>query len=464
MSLSNSLSHDEFGFVPFHASQNQQVNKPVKDNEFGFKPFIRSEPVQRQQLSPLEDEGNIDREIERSQAQITSRMLETVGGLPGDLISFISNITGAEPTTKLPTSKDLRTFSEKASLGYTKPKNEFEERGGELAQDIASLAIPGSQSYGLLRNIGIPLVANLAKEGVKLTGSGEQGQDATKAALMIGLDLISQRKALSGKVLGDSGKAYAGKLFNEAREAIPENAMVKVGDLPNKIEELEKIMKRGGSRPSTRAALDKMKELKSDIKNGEIEAINLYEYRPAINELVDELGGFGFSSTPAIKEKAIHNLNQVKSNVIDSLETYGKTENPNFLRPYQAANEAYSTASKSNVISSFLQKRFGSVMKSPLTKALFGISVPATQIGIGIASPASGVAAIGAKGIYDGGKVLYRVAKSPTLAKYYGKVLAGALSGNTAEVLTNLQLLDKELSNNNLEEENSNPKKELLRK
>ena len=446
MSLSNNLldKEEDFGFKPF-AQQSKQSSQAVQEEDFGFKPFNQPPEQKQQEVSPFEDEGFVERESERGQAQVTSRMLESIAGLPGDVLSFISNITGAEQTKKLPTSKDLREFSEKASLGYTKPKTEFEERGGEIAQDIASLMLPGSQTYSLSRNIGIPLVANLAKEGVKLTGVKEGGQDAAKAAVMIGLDLLTQRRAASGKILGDSGKAYAGKLFEEAKGKLPKGQKIAVSTLSEELENVEKSLQKGGSRPSTQKALEKIKDFKADITNGKIDVQNLYEYRTAINETIDELGGFALGGNKALKEKAVHNLNQVKGKIIKTLEEYGEKVNPEFLKPYKAANEAYAVASKSNLISNFVQKKFGNVMKSDLTKMLFGLGGHAAHAGLTAASPVAGAGVLAGKGIYDAGKVLYRVFKSPTLAKYYGNVLSGALSGNSAQVMKNLHALDKEL-------------------
>lgn len=445
MSLSNNLldQEEDFGFKPF-PNQEKQPIQSIQEDDFGFKPF-NAEKKSSREVSPFDEEGHLEREIERGQAQLTSRGLETIAGIPGDLLSFISNITGSELKTKLPTSKELRQFSEKASLGYTKPKTEFEEKGGQIAQDFASFMLPGSQSYSLLRNIGIPLVGNLAKEGIELAGGGETGSDAAKGALMLGLDLLTQRKTLSGKVLGNSAKGYAGKLFEEARSTLPKGQKINVSGLSSELNDVEKVLKLGGTRPSTEKALQKIKDFRNDIVKDKIDIQNLYEYRSAINEMITDLGGFKIGENAAIKEKAIHNLNQVKGKIINTLEEYGEKVNPQFLKPYKAANEAYEIASKSDVVSNFLQKKFGVIMKSPLTKMLFGLGAHTAHAGLTAASPMAGAGVLAAKVPYDAGKVLYRVFKSPTLAKYYGQVIAGALSGNSAQVMKNLHALDKEL-------------------
>jgi len=351
----------------------------------------------------------------------------------------------------------LRGVSEKASLGYTKPKTEAEERAGELFSDISSMAIPGAAQYSAMRNIGIPIVANMAKEGLKYFEISEGKQNAAKVAIMIGLDLITHRRAISGsnKLLGEGAKGYAGKLYSQAAEAIPEGAQVEAKGLATSLDAVENELRKGGTRPSTQKALEKVRELKSDIVDGKIQAENLFEYRPAINEMIEELGGFEVIKNKKIKERAVHNLNQVKSKVIDALEDYGKKENPQFLTPYRQANEAYAVAEKSNKISNLIKKKFGSTLKSKGAKMLFGIPTVASgataYLVPSLGALTGSIGALGA-GAYQAHKLLYRIAKSPTLAKYYGKILQGSLAGNVSQVSKNLKALDHLL----LQEEKSN--------
>lgn len=125
------------------------------------------------QKSPksFENENDIEREIERNQARLTSRGLETVLGTPGNVLAsgmpfgFAGYLLGINPEGILPTSEQLQQFSEKESQGYTKPENEFEKFSDELFSDISAMAVPGSNGYSLMRNIGIPLAGSLIKKG-----------------------------------------------------------------------------------------------------------------------------------------------------------------------------------------------------------------------------------------------------------------------------------------------------------
>jgi hypothetical protein len=387
---------------------------------------------------PSEGENDLEREIERNIAQQTSRLGETVLGLPGDLYSFAKGIFGFEPETNLPTSKSLREASEKASLGYTKPRTEFEEKTGEVMQDIASFMIPGSKQYSMLRNIGIPISANLAKEGIKLTGE-DKNADAAKIGLMIGLDLLTQRKGAGG-----GAKKYASNLFKEMGKSLPETAEMEAGNASKYLSEIEKELTKGGSRPSTIKAIEKVREMKNEIKDGKINVKDFVSYRPSINEIIDDLGGFEYLFKPKIKERIINNLNKVKGIAIKSSEEYGEKFNPKFLKLSREANEAYAAYENSNKIAQFLNKHFGKKALGGSVKSLLSIGAPAlgavkvgTALTTGIGIPLSAA--------YQGFKIFNRMKNSPTLRKYYGNILQGSIQGNVSQVLRNLNALDQKL-------------------
>lgn len=383
---------------------------------------------------PFENENDLERETERAQAQLTSRGLETIAGLPGDLESFGRYLFGNESETLLPTSEKLQGLSEKASLGYTKPKNEFEEQGGEAFKDFISMAIPGRGHYTFARNIGIPVVGNLLKEGMKYSGADEKSQAYGKVGTMLTLDLISGNK---GGV-----KKYMSDLFSKAEQSIPEGLSISATNLEPALNKLEKTLKMGGSRPSTKKALEKVMEIKGEIKNGKIGAKELAAYRPSINEAIDELGGFQVDVPRKHIPKAIKNLNEVKSEAIKTLEQYGEKFNPEYLKYSKSSNEAWAAYSNSNKIVKFLQDKVPYAPKSKAVQALFSYAPGVALTSLTAMNPiAAGGAALGA-GAYQGFKVLNRVKNSDTLRKYYTNILKESISGNTPEVTRNLKALD----------------------
>lgn len=410
-------------------------NEMLSDEVPKKNSFPPSFKLRESNTFPFEGENDLDREIERNIAQQTSRMGEAIIGAPGNIWSFAKSIFGFDEETNLPTSKSLREKSEELSQGYTKPKNEFEERIGEVQQDIASFLVPGSRQYSMFRNIGIPIVANLAKEGVNIAGSEKLGESA-KVGLMIGLDLMSQRKG--------GAKKFAGSLFEQMDEKIPKGRSISTKNLIPNLNELEKELSQGGSKPSTVKALEKIKELKRDSEGGKIDLRNLAAYRPAINEAIDDLGGFEYIMKPKQKQKIINNLQKVKKEVIKSVEEYADNFDPELLKLSRNANEAWAVYENSNKIGKFLEKYFGKKALGLGVKTLLGIGAPslgAGIFGIGITAAATPILASG----YQGIKILNRVKNSPTLRKYYADVLKSALIGNVSQTSRSLKALDKEL-------------------
>jgi len=405
-------------------------NKPA---EFMSRAKLVSAP-EEQYMSDEEFERN----IERNQAQQFSRAGEAILGLPGDLVNFVGGLLGYEPDA--PGSEKLREISESVSQGYTKPQNELEEKAGELMQDVALFALPGGKHYSVARNLGIPILGNLVKEGIKYSGADEQNQAMGKMGSMVLMDILGHRNALG------SSKEFATNLFKKADEAIPKGLSINSTNLEKSLNNLEKVLTAGGERPSTGDAIKKISEIKSEIKNGKIDLKSLVAYRPAINEYIDKYKGFDFATTPAMRKKIIHNLNQVKGEVIKAAEEYGEHYNPEYLNLSKSANEAYAAYAQSNKITNFIEKHVSSKLKSTGAKALLGVSLAG---GHGALASTLGIpGAIGGAGVGLGYSVFKRIlrAKSPTLRNHYFKILEGAAKGNTAEVIKNSKFLDKELT------------------
>ncbi len=376
----------------------------------------------------------VQRDIERSQAQSLSRMGEGFLGAPGDIASFFSELFGKEQNI-LPTSKYLREKSEKLTQGYTKPKNEFEEGAGEFLSDIGSMAFPGAGHYSFARNIGVPVVGNLVKQGIKYNDADETSQAYGKVGTMIALDLLSRRTG--------GARKYASELYQKADELLPKGVSVQASGLEKSLNTLEKSLGAGGSRATTKKALEKVSEIRNEIKNGKINIKNLAAYRPSINEAIEELGGFQLELPKKLKPAAIRNLNQVKNEIVKTLSEYGEKFNPEFLKNHKAANEAYAAYSKSNVIGNFIRDKVGFSPRGKVVEALFSLSPAAGVVGLAKLSPMGATGAIAGAGAYQGFKMLHRVMNSPVLRRYYLKSLKEAAAGNVSATRKNLESLDR---------------------
>lgn len=428
----------------------QSSSQPTEQKSTGFPSTLRLKQQPKEE-DFISDE-QLEKDIERSSARTLSRIGETALGAPGDIASFFGNLLGgsespikplggllAQAADVLPTSEDIREFTKKASQGYLEPEGEAQKKSDEIVSDITSMALPGAGKYNMMRNIGIPIVGNLVKEGLKYANADEKTQGYTKTGTMIALDLLSRK---TGGV-----KKYAGSLFQKAEEAIPKGLSINASSLKSSIDKLEQTLTAGGERSTTTRPLKKITEIRNEIKDGKIDAQRLAAYRQSINEAVEELGGFNlFSDVPQkLKPKAIKNLQDVKGTVIDSLEEYGKHQNPEYLKLSRDANEAWSAYSKSNKIAYFLEKKVGYAPKSAAAKLLFSYGSPLSGVGSAALNPITAVGTVGALGGYQAIKVLERVRKSPVLREYYLNVLKNAASGNVPQTAKNLKKLDEAL-------------------
>lgn len=401
---------------------------------------------------PFEGENDLEREIERNQARSFSRFGETLLGAPGDISNFITNLLGLpkSPIGYL-NSENLRKGSEKLTGGYTKPQTEFEKSADEAVERFATMALPGSWGYSFARNLGIPIAATLAKEGVKAKAGEEKGTYA-ELGTMLFLDL------LGGRISTGGAKGYSNSLFRQRDKLIPEGEIMDASNLRNSLTELKTELNKGGSATSTKSALTKIDELLDRIsKEGAIAVEELPEFQTKINEAILEGGGFEIQVPKPIKRRTVENLKKVKGEVINALTEYGEKQNPEFLNLHRKANRSRAVYEKSNVISNFLKKNFGNKISNPVLKTLFGLGgAAATGAGAvfkpAITTGATGVVGAGA-GIYQAIKLGYRIAKSPELRKYYTEVIKHSLAGNTTQTEKSLKALEKALKEKKIERE-----------
>jgi hypothetical protein len=430
----------------------EQARQPVKEQSLP-NPVQKSADIQENnEPVPFEGENDLDREIERNQARTTSRGIETVAGLPGDLESFARWVIGNDKETFLPTSKGLQEKAEKLPGGQLKAKNEFEEKSDEFFKDIVSMSIPGSGQASFVRNLGIPIAGLLAKEGVKKIGSGEKEQAYGKMGTMFILDLLNTRRTMG---MGGA-RRFASHLFNESERMIPQGATTTATNLQRDVRQAINALESGGTAPSTASALTKLREIEGAIQNGRIPVRFLVDARKRINDIIDAGGGFDYSVKTNVRRRAINNLNNVKNHVIDSLQEYGQA-NPRFGAINNAANEAYAAYSASNTVSNFLKKNFGDKIQNGTLKTILGwggggIGVGGLATGIGYA-PAASAAGIAALPAYQVFKVARRMFTSPVLRNYYTNIIRHSLQGNVAQTATNIRQLERELDKKDKEQE-----------
>lgn len=384
----------------------------------------------------FQTDEDFERNIDHANARIWNRIGETALGTPGNIASFFTGLFGKDQSL-LPTSMDIRKVGKKITGNELEPKTPGEERTDEFVSDVTSFSLPGTGAFKVLRNIGIPIVGGLIKEGLKYGDASDKTQAYGKVGTMVVLDLVSRRAG--------GAKKYAGELFRKSEEALPKGISFDASKLATSLEKLQKVMSLGGKRPSSKKSIEKILEIKDEIKNGKIDARSLAAYRPSINEAIDEIGGFNLEVPYKQKRAAIRNLNQVKSEVISSLDEYGGKYNPEYQRLSKDANEAWAAYENSNKIANFIQKKIPYASRSKAAQMLFSVGPSASTLGAALVNPVAGAGALVASAGYQSYKTLDRVIRSPVLRKYYLNSLKSAAAGNVGQTTKNLMDLDDKM-------------------
>lgn len=338
-----------------------------------------------------------------------------------------------------PTSSDIRekgTPHVASKLGkdkdYLEPKNEGERFAGDLTQDITSFFLPGSGRLKLAVRLGAPVLGNLAKEGVKYAGGDQEIAEKVKMGVMLATSLSGQ----------SNPQQFASQRIRTAREMVPKNATTNARPLIEKIAGIQGRLSRGLSVPSKSRTQQGIRDLANQIHNGKIGFHSLMDARDNINEWISEAGGWDVPR--AQRDATLYNLNDLKKQITTTLDEGLTKQFPNAGELYKTGYEAAAVTHQSNAISNFIRNNFGKKVESIGIKLLFP-----TAIGGLAYAPKVGAAGIAAYPLYKGGQILYRVAESPTLARYYQDVITNSVSGNVPAMIESMQKLDKAL----LEEE-----------
>lgn len=420
--------------------QTQQNNLP---------PSLKPKSKIPEQTPNFDSDEDLDREIDRNQAMLFSRMLERTLGTPGDVALLLPDKVREGGLLKhLPTSAELREKSEKWSQGYTSPKTEFEEKAGETLGDVASFMTggPGKNIFTTAtRMIGIPLAGQFAKEGIEKLGGSEGQKDVARLGTMLLLDLWGARRGVG------QGGAYKFGInsLEKAEKAIPKGAMADASVFSKKLNSLKSNLQAGITGPHTNEGIRVIDQILGKISNGKIEASLFPRLRKDINKLIDDMQGFSLSGpSRSVRKATVAHLNDAKSALIQAGNRWGRRNSPEFFKSWREGNEALSVYHKSNQISSLIKKHTD--IKSPFLKSLLGIHAYHNPV----AAAAVGAAKFGIrKGVQATTALPYRFMKSKTLRNLYTSVIKEASKGNGKAVAALSAKLEHQMKKEGLEED-----------
>lgn len=399
---------------------------------------------------PQFEQETTSQKIRRGLARSGARGVEAILGLPGDVQELVLSLVGSgarklgvpEETVKtakefskdfgilpgLMTSTEVREkITEPLTGEYLKPRSKAEELSDDIVQDAATLLIPMKSPKSLkvgkhiLKAFGTAAGANAASELAGKLGAEETGKTAAKLGSIM----------LLGSMGRSSPKKYIQNLYSQAEEAIIGAPKVEAKELGKNLKTLEKGLKKGLGAPSEKAVLSKIIDLQKKIKKGRIGVDELWSSKRSINEEMTK----ALFDTPskAAKARAKNLFKQVNRDLNKELAKYGQ-ENKAFGDAFKSAEEGYAALQQSQLLGNFIKKNAKYTPLSPLLYPLVQLAPSPTAAG-----------ALGGAAAYKTGQIAYRLAKSPTLRKYYSQVLKEASRENAPAMNRALRKLDEEL-------------------
>jgi hypothetical protein len=467
----------------------QEVQGQIKDQNTpaGGKPqwgnFLTPTTFQGDP-DPTEDEG-IFSYLTRNITANASRIAEQIGGSYGNIEKFskdiltsfpqsggilgwaISELMGPERWERmirgnpgqqqmLPTSEQLKEFSQKATGGYTKPKTSGEKKFQEFTEDVGALAtgrtpanligrtLPRQVAQIATNKVLIPAAANVTKQVVNELGFGEDKANLAKMSVWLPLSLATNINA----------PAYASNLMNQGRNTIPTTVNANVPRFSQALDAVEATLL--SSDPRTALARQTLNGIRQDLANGQTNVRSLMTMYDGVNAAKRNRGLFELGRGD--QNFARRSIDRVRDVVRDEIMA-SSGNYPQAINDWQNGIRAWATIHRSNALKNWVQD----VAQGPYAKFLSGPAAALFGVGsyAGIKAPlVAGTAGAALPAAYKSGQTLFRMWNNPVLADYYWRAIGAASAENLPAFLSNYQKLNKELEKS----DSSNPKSKSEKK
>ena len=445
-------------------SVKKEVEQAPNDFASAYSPF---DVVQK------EKEGKIPEgwweATARNITRTGSRMVETVLGLPGDIVQFGSwvgeqlNLPEVKPLAlqgsgqfllnQLPTQQSLQKQSESLTGGYTAPQGGGEEFSDEVFKTVANLLsgteakqivqgatnLPGLARQGIKmgRMLGQAIGAESAKEGVKLYGGGEGAQEAAKLGSLFVMGLTLPR--LTGEVNPDR---YLNSLYRERDALIPQGTMVTPSGLQSDLQAfIDQQLRRGGPTPEKTQVAGIAQQFLDRLAQGPVEMDELIEMYRSVNRnranvmAAPDLDKAGVRAARGYWGRMAHMFN-------GTIEGYLGGISPEALRLHRSANSGWASMAQSKAASNFIMNKLKGVPLHTGVAALFGGGIFNPMGALQAVGGAAGAAGLGTMAVKSM-EMAYRFLTNPTLRHYYNQVLINAIRENAPATVHAVQKLDK---------------------
>ncbi len=397
--------------------------------------------------TPSQQKESFGSQLLRNTARTASRVGEQIAGAPGDIFSLINDYIALPATEKitgkpgisyeetplakiLPTTEQHRKSTTGALGSYIEPQNNVEKFFDDVFQDATSIAIPGLKGAKLapkaLKSLAISTAANTAGSGVHDLTSDESKASMAKLGSLFMLSLLDKPKAAQA----------VGQLYKPLEEKVSKLAPVNASGLENYLQNLQSKVSKGTLAPSEKFIYDESSAILSKIKNGKITPEELWGIKRSLNEKLTKIL---FETPEKAAQARARKLSKGILKETDSTLAQVSKQDPQFYKDLKKADKAFGTIANSTWIANFIEKNY---KYNPVTHGL--VDLFRGSIGSNVA---------GAILPYQTAKVLYRIYKSPVLAKHYANVLGSAAKEDAIVMNREMKKLDEGLQK---EEKKSN--------
>ncbi len=348
----------------------------------------------------------------------------------------------------LPTSEQLKEFSQKHTKGYTKPKTAGEEKFQGYTEDIGS-TIRGGRA-GTLRNVavnnlGIPLASNLVKNTVKDLGFGEDKATIAKLGTWTALSLLGNVNA----------PKYASDLMNNGRNGIPQNVNIDVPRLERRLQNVANDPHLLHADPRTSLARQELNNIQRDLANGQISTRSLMTTYDGVNAAKRDAGLFNLNaSDQRFARRAIDRVRDaVREEIVESGAAF-----PQAINNWRSGIQAWAVIHQSNAMTNWIS----SIAKGPYAKVITGPALGlfgASSYGTMKAPLLAGASSLAVPAAYKSYQTAYRVWNDPNLSRYYWQAISDAQAQNIPSFVNNYNKLNKGLEKSQPIEKKTKTKK-----
>lgn len=355
----------------------------------------------------------------------------------------------------LPTSEQLKGFSQEATGGYTKPKTKGEEKFQGYTEDIGAsigpIRVPSGSNVNVLRkaainNLGIPLAANAVKDTVKGLGFGEDKATTAKLATWTALSLLGNVNV----------NQYAAERMNNARNMMPNSAAINVPRLEQRLQAVANDPHLLHADPRSALARQEIANIQRDLANGQTSVRSLMTTYDGVNAAKRDAGLFSLNASD--QRFARNAIDKVRNAVRDEIMEAGAAF-PESINQWRSGIQSWAVIHQSNAIANWVD----GLSRGPHAKILSGpasILFGASAYG-GLQAPmVAAPLAVGSAVAYKGIQTAQRVWNDPNLSRYYWHAISDAQRQNLPAFLNNYNKLNKALEKSEPAKKDSKGKKD----